>query len=316
MRNFSCNYSGMTITSIAQYAVGTMYETTIYRFCIYWQTKFCSLCETTFDYKPLYIVVLPNYHPLFRAWIVTFSLSWAIARVIHCRKCKPLCSASVNPKRISGFTGYCLFYAPLWRCGMNCRHAHCLIYPSNSRAKVSFFTMGRSVRFYVRLIQSSNACITVAKRTRTPSKIIYSSIRIVECSSWRPPLKAKGMIRNSPIKPTTACLRAVVWAKIAVFKAFHLKGLPFCNPRKSQKAKRFPISIKPSINQWQASLRIRIEHAIVGVQRLRIVKDKLRNWKAGFRDSIMELCCGLHNFRLKFRPWHYGLLQLHLFVDF
>jgi hypothetical protein len=37
------------------------------------------------------------------------------------------------------------------------------------------------------------------------------------------------------------------------------------------------------------------------------VKDKLRNWKAGFRDLVMETCCGLHNFRLNFRPWHYEI---------
>ena len=36
-----------------------------------------------------------------------------------------------------------------------------------------------------------------------------------------------------------------------------------------------------------------------------IVKDQLRNWKAGFRDQVMEACCGLHNFRLRFRPWSY-----------
>jgi hypothetical protein len=57
-----------------------------------------------------------------------------------------------------------------------------------------------------------------------------------------------------------------------------------------------------------------MEHAIGGVQRLRIVKEKIRNWKADFRDSVMEVCCALHNFRLNFRPWRYPPLQLHLFV--
>jgi len=99
------------------------------------------------------------------------------------------------------------------------------------------------------------------------------------------------------------------------FQGFSLEGVAILQPKKKPKGKALS-DLDKAVNQWQASLRIRIEHAIVGVQRLRIVKDKLRNWKAGFRDSIMELCCGLHNFRLKFRPWHYGLLQLHLFVDF
>jgi hypothetical protein len=55
-----------------------------------------------------------------------------------------------------------------------------------------------------------------------------------------------------------------------------------------------------------SSIRIRIEHAIGGVKRDRIVKDKIRLLKDGIRDTIMETCCGLHNFRLQYRPWHYA----------
>ena len=54
-----------------------------------------------------------------------------------------------------------------------------------------------------------------------------------------------------------------------------------------------------------AGIRVRIEHAIGSVKRYRIVKDKSRNWKPGFRDLVVDICCGLHNFRLNFRPWHY-----------
>ena len=46
-----------------------------------------------------------------------------------------------------------------------------------------------------------------------------------------------------------------------------------------------------------SSIRIRIEHAIGGVKRYRMVKDKIRLLKDGIRDTIMETCCGLHNFR-------------------
>lgn len=56
-------------------------------------------------------------------------------------------------------------------------------------------------------------------------------------------------------------------------------------------------------NKKVSGIRIRIEHAISGVKRYRIIKDKIRNWGKGFRDMVMETCCGLHNFRLRFRPW-------------
>jgi hypothetical protein len=39
------------------------------------------------------------------------------------------------------------------------------------------------------------------------------------------------------------------------------------------------------------------------VQRCRIVKDRLRLWKAGVRDLMMALCCALHNFRVRLTPW-------------
>lgn len=98
------------------------------------------------------------------------------------------------------------------------------------------------------------------------------------------------------------------------FQGFTLADIAILQPKKKPKGGSLS-DLDKSINQWLASLRIRIEHAIGGVQRLRIVKDKIRNWKQGFRDSIMEICCALHNFRLKSRPWRYPPIQLHLFVE-
>jgi hypothetical protein len=34
-----------------------------------------------------------------------------------------------------------------------------------------------------------------------------------------------------------------------------------------------------------------------------IVKDRIRLWKQGIRDLVMELCCVLHNFRVRLTPW-------------
>ena len=49
--------------------------------------------------------------------------------------------------------------------------------------------------------------------------------------------------------------------------------------------------------------RLRIEHVNSRVKRCRIVKDRIRLWKAGIRDLVMELCCALHNFRVRLTPW-------------
>ena len=44
-----------------------------------------------------------------------------------------------------------------------------------------------------------------------------------------------------------------------------------------------------------------IEHIIAGVKRLRIVKEELRLKVRGIADDLMEIACGTHNFRTKFR---------------
>lgn len=99
------------------------------------------------------------------------------------------------------------------------------------------------------------------------------------------------------------------------FQGFSLDEITIIQPKKKPRGQDLS-EMDKHVNQWVSSLRIRVEHAIGGVKRYRIVKDTIRNWKPGFRDAVFETCCGLHNFRLNFRPWRYGPIQLHLFSHF
>ena len=56
-------------------------------------------------------------------------------------------------------------------------------------------------------------------------------------------------------------------------------------------------------NQALHSRRWRIEHVHSSVKRCRIVKDRIRLWKEGVRDLVMERCCALHTFRVRLTPW-------------
>src|SRR5437879_4819698 len=56
-------------------------------------------------------------------------------------------------------------------------------------------------------------------------------------------------------------------------------------------------------NQVLHHRRLRIEHVNSSVKRCRIVKDRIRLWKEGVRDLVMELCCALHNFWVRLHPW-------------
>lgn len=88
------------------------------------------------------------------------------------------------------------------------------------------------------------------------------------------------------------------------FQGFALAGVTILQPKKKPRGGQLTAEEKER-NREIARVRIRVEHAIGGVKRYRIVKDQLRNWKQDFRDLVIETCCGLHNFRLNFRHWHY-----------
>jgi len=71
-------------------------------------------------------------------------------------------------------------------------------------------------------------------------------------------------------------------------------------PVKSSKYKKLTEKEKTE-NKMKSSRRVAIEHAISGVKRCRIVKDKFRYRRYGYDDLVMELACGLHNLRVDYR---------------
>ena len=90
------------------------------------------------------------------------------------------------------------------------------------------------------------------------------------------------------------------------FQGFTCPGVKIMQPTKKPKGRDLTPEEKAK-NREISSIRIRVEHVIAGIKRYRIVKDKLRNYKKGFADLVMQTCCGLHNFRLNFRPWTYPI---------
>jgi len=60
---------------------------------------------------------------------------------------------------------------------------------------------------------------------------------------------------------------------------------------------------QPRANQALHHRRLRIEPVHSSVKRCRIVKDRIRLWKNGVRDLVMDICCALQNFRVRLTPW-------------
>jgi len=71
-------------------------------------------------------------------------------------------------------------------------------------------------------------------------------------------------------------------------------------PTKKPKGKELTQEQKQE-NKEISSFRILVEHAISGVKRCRIVKERFRCTKFGFDDMVMLIACGLHNFRISLK---------------
>ncbi len=88
------------------------------------------------------------------------------------------------------------------------------------------------------------------------------------------------------------------------FQGFAVATVTIQQPTKKPRGGELTPAQKEA-NRRIASEKMRIEHTICSVKRCRIVKDKIRYWQDTIRDIVTAIACGLHNFRLRYRPWHY-----------
>jgi hypothetical protein len=85
------------------------------------------------------------------------------------------------------------------------------------------------------------------------------------------------------------------------FLAFTLPQVELLMPTKTPRGQELTLE-QQRTNQALHYRQLRIEHVNSSVKRCRIVKDRIRLWKEGSRDLVMELCCALHNFRVRLTP--------------
>lgn len=84
------------------------------------------------------------------------------------------------------------------------------------------------------------------------------------------------------------------------FQGYEPAGVDTRQPKKKPRDGELTVAEKEQ-NSLISSMRIVVEHVICGVKRCRIVKDVFRNTKDRFADLVMEIACGLHNFRTAYR---------------
>ena len=85
---------------------------------------------------------------------------------------------------------------------------------------------------------------------------------------------------------------------------WELETWPWGNCEPTEQSK--DLDWKPSTYSARASSRPYREggHAMPsGLTVPTSLKDRIRLWKEGVRDVVMELCYALHNFRVRLTPW-------------
>lgn len=84
------------------------------------------------------------------------------------------------------------------------------------------------------------------------------------------------------------------------FQGFAPDKVIVLQPKKKPRGQELTLAEK-MMNRLISSARIVVENVIAGVKRCRVVKDIFRNTKEHFDDLVMEIACGLHNFRVEHR---------------
>jgi hypothetical protein len=113
-----------------------------------------------------------------------------------------------------------------------------------------------------------------------------------------------GRIHDKPIadatpSPLPAGSR---WLQDLGFLAFTLPQVAILMPTKKPRGQELTRE-QALAHQALHYRRLRIEHVHRSVKRCRIVKDRIRLWKQGVRDLVMEIWCALHHFRVRLTPW-------------
>lgn len=86
------------------------------------------------------------------------------------------------------------------------------------------------------------------------------------------------------------------------FLAFTLDQVEIIMPTRKPRGRALTRAQK-AVNRRIARRRVRIEHVNSSIKRCRAVHDTSRLRKAGVCDRVMEVCCALHNFRIRLTPW-------------
>ena len=92
------------------------------------------------------------------------------------------------------------------------------------------------------------------------------------------------------------------YGKIQVSSDTDQMELKYISPKRPKEKEL--TSIEKQENKRISRIRIKVEHAIGGMKKYRIVKERFRCHKFGFEDMVILIACELHNFRISHKMSH------------
>jgi len=88
------------------------------------------------------------------------------------------------------------------------------------------------------------------------------------------------------------------------YQGYRPEGVLIFQPMKKPRGRELTQEEK-DYNKNISSFRVRVEHVIGSVKRMRIVKDECRLRANNFVQRIFRTCAAMHNFKIKIKPWVY-----------
>ena len=166
----------------------------------------------------------------------------------------------------------------------------CIVRPQDSAAQTDGYS-GKTKDHAVKNVLLVNAPLTSLCLSETSSGRVHDK-RIAEATP-------------SPLPAGSRLLQALG------FLAFTLPHVAILMPVKQPRGQELTLE-QALANQALHQRRLWIEPVNRSVQRRRIVQDRIRLWKKGIRDLVIDLCCAPHNVRVRPRALATdGCIRIH-----
>jgi hypothetical protein len=143
--------------------------------------------------------------------------------------------------------------------------------------------------------QKQKECYSGRKKRHTVKNLVLTCQRAVQFLPPTAPGRQSDKRLAEPLERVGFPTRSVVLSDLG-FQGLNLNNRALIHPVKKPKRRELNPVFRP-FNRTVAAIRVGVEHVISGVKRCRIVSDTLRHLKEEFKDLVMEVACGLHNFR-------------------